>query len=186
MMHGGMTIAVLCPGPSLRGFLAQPAAADCFIGVNHAAEDWPCHYWAVNDAEAMVAYNPMARAVKGGGRELPTAFTSQQAFVRQKDSLTKKGCPAALLHESIPTHCPSDRQWNRFTMTAALVLAEYIGAAVIRLYGCDQQGGDYFKPGIYPTAEVCAGRWASEKAVYSRVLGWLKDKKVHVERCFVD
>lgn len=196
-MRGGMVTAVLCPGPSLRGFLAQPAAADTYIGVNHAAEDWPCHYWAVADAEGLEAYTPARKATKprshGGteasheatevGHEAPTVFTSRQAAGRVPGRLAPY---TVLLHEDCRVAAPSDLKWNRFTMTTALVLAELIGAAQIRIYGCDWQGGEYFKPGAHSTAEHFAERWIREKEIYSRVVGWLKTRRVSVERCFVD
>ena len=175
-MRGGMITAVLCPGPSLRGFLARPAEADTFIAVNHAVEDFACHYWAVSDAEAIMAYKPVGT---------PHVFTSVVALSRMADFCKLAG-HTVLTHEACRTACPSDREWRKFTMTAALILAEIIGSTQIRIYGCDQQGGDYFKPGHHPTAEHFASRWSSEKAVYSRVVGWLKERRVCVERCFVD
>lgn len=177
-MRGGMVTAVLCPGPSLRGFLAQPAEADTYIGVNHAAEAFACHYWAVSDAEALEAYRPVGH---------PHVFTGRQAWERNTETLKNRNIETtALLHEECRTACPSDREWKKFTLTAALILAEVIGSASIRIYGCDHQGDEYFKPGRHPHAEHYAGRWTAEKAVYSRVLGWLKDRHVRVERCFVD
>ena len=160
----------------MRGFLARPAEADTYIGVNHAAEDFKCHYWAVSDAEAIAAYKPMGT---------PHIFTAGPSLTRLAD-FTKLAGHTVMTHEASKTACPNDRKWRKFTLTAALILAEVIGSKAIRLYGCDQQGGDYFKPGLHPTAEHFAGRWASEKCEYFRVVEWLKERHVHVERCFVE
>ena len=62
-------------------------------------------------------------------------------------------------------------------MTAAMVLAEHLGAFRITLYGCDWVG-DRDSSGALQSSY----RWQNEKHAFSRVSGWLGDRGIHVGR----
>jgi hypothetical protein len=115
------SIAILCPGPSLADFLARPREHEAFIGVNRAAAAWPCDYWAFNDHEAFDWWH---HSVQRSGRK-PRCFTSNQAFSLIANRLAVDSFEW-LHYASIDTDCPSDPGWTNYTLTVAMVLAEYL------------------------------------------------------------
>jgi len=110
-MRHGPSIAILCPGPSLAGFLARPPLHDVCIGVNRSVEAWPCDWWAFADHETFGLFEPLGH---------PSIATTDQA--------------AILGARKFP-----DR-WQHYAMHVGMVLAEHLGAGEIVAYGADLQG----------------------------------------------
>jgi len=202
-----LSIAILCPGPSLVEFLGRPRAHDAFIGVNRAATAWPCDFWAFNDHEGFNWYHGQ---VQRNG-EKPVCFTSNQAYE------LLAGLPAIdefrwLFYPQIETECPSDPGWTNYSLTIAMVLAEYVirrrrsenaGEAgdsslppkarfavansthhsSLFIYGCDWSG-----TADWDGAESNRGegrteyRWKNEQHKFWHVMRWLNGRDIDVIR----
>lgn len=165
-------VAILCPGPSLASFLAAPTQHELFIGVNRAASAWPCQWWAFNDAEVFGWFRPTGR---------PKIFTSNESFKRIEDK-RRADHFRWTFYPAINTTCPSDPGWTNFSMTVAMVLAEYLGARAITIYGCDWEGADDWDgPADYRHYRQ-EYRWKNEIHKVGHVIRWLESRGVSVER----
>jgi hypothetical protein len=172
-MKRGDDIAILCPGPSLAGFLAAPVQHQLYIGVNRAVIAYPCDYWAFNDAEPFSWFEPQGR---------PVCFTSEAAFARIPVS-PRLAEFEWLYYRDINTTCPSDPGWVNFTMTTALVLAEHLGAARVMMYGADQTGtDDWDGPPQRGRDARHEYRWQNERHKTGHVLEWMARRGVRVSR----
>lgn len=192
-MSDEVDIAILCPGPGLVDFLGRPRSHTRFIGVNRAATAWPCDYWAFNDHEVFGWYHAQ---VQRNDRK-PVCFTSNRAFELLGDP------PAAtdfewLFYSQIETSCPSDPGWTHYTLTVAMVLAEYLirkrflnrgaddasrGSVII--YGCDWSGTQDWDGADPPRdAAACRSeyRWKNEQHKFWHVMRWLNQAGVDVIR----
>lgn len=191
---------ILCPGPSLAAFLAEPPERDgstVVIGVNRAAEVFPCDWWCAADHETIGGMRPMSGP---GGR--PRLCTQQQAIVLAHEKWPECGFVQPMIlpanvrtFERLgqETDCPLKSGWTRLSMLAAMVLAENLmrggGALVaearrIDLYGCDWIGLMDFDGTTPRGAEVGRSdyRWGNERAHFDRVAAWLRGKGIEVER----
>lgn len=185
---------ILCPGPSLSGFLAEPRERDgstVVIGVNRAAEAFACDWWTAADHESIGGMNPVGS---------PRLCTPQQAIVLAHGKWPDSARVQRLIHPSNvrsferlgqETDCPLKNGWKTLSMLAALVLAENLmqkgaeGSDLrIDIYGADWAGtldwDGYAGPGV----EVgrSAYRWKNERTHYDRMEAWLKAKGVIVTR----
>lgn len=167
-----LDVGILCSGPSFKRFLETPVKHDGFIGVNQAAEAWACDWWSWGDAAAFDRFEPIGR---------PAIFTGRGSlqYVRRRERIAEHEWR---YYEDCATPCPSDLDWRGYSMTAAMVLAETLGARRIVLYGADWCGTGYFSgSGLNPEVNS-AYRWGNEKHHYSRLKGWLASRGVVVER----
>lgn len=183
-------INILCPGQSLRHFIEDPPdPCPLTIGVNRVAGDFPCHFWAFNDSEVFDwAYNSEDRPFWKPPLGNPTIFTSNTAFERieRRDLVDDFKW---LFYGMINTSCPGSPGWTNFTVTVALVLAEYLHRQHpemnhVALYGCDQQGVTDFDGkdpprGLQSRSEQ---RWRNELHRFDHVAAWLKGQGVTMER----
>jgi hypothetical protein len=117
-----MKIAILCPGPSLREYLAAPVRHDVTIAVNQAVRAGLCDWWVFGDPEAYWKSQTARHGAK--------CFTSRQSRDRvshsgpwANQSLPVEGVLNAAAFEEIGTPVPWETNWHRHSMTAAMVLA---------------------------------------------------------------
>jgi len=165
-----MHAVVLCPGPSLRRYLAAPVGADLTIGVNRAAEAVRCDWLAAIDC-GIVSH----MKIKGN----PALFTSSKTWGR---ALAEGAAPSrfceVLSHEEIrfTTTCPASPGWKVFSITTALVLAEFLQATEIELFGADWNGIADWDRTIPPNATQTRSpnRWSAERHKFDHVLKWLE------------
>ena len=173
-MRDGPSIAILCPGPSLSGFIAAPVTHDVYIGVNLAAQGFPCVWWVFNDWQAFAEMPPLGR---------PRLFTSNAVASRlQLDNPPVTTEWDWLTFEESETSCPSDPGWRYFSMTCAMVLAEHLGAGAVTIYGCDWRGPVYFDGSTPRRGTFHDYRWGNEEHKYGHVAAWLGRCGVGVTR----
>jgi hypothetical protein len=171
-MPHGPSIAILCPGPSLAGFLAHPPLHDAYIGVNRAATAWVCSWWAFADHESFNLFTPLGR---------PTIFTADQAARLAAREYPDRWAHATVLRESdIGTRCPSDPGWKHYSMHIALVLAQHLGAREIVAYGADMEGVTDWDGAVRGARTPY--RWANERHKLDHIVAWLASEGVEFRR----
>jgi len=149
-------------------------AADVTIAVNRAALRFSCDWWAALD------YPTFARCsaeVQGS----PALFTAGAVLARLK----RCGSPwAERFGYTADRLTCSVRDWTAYTATAALVLAEDLGAVNVDVYGADwTDAPDYdgHRTDDYNRGE---NRWARERGIWDGVCEWMRGRGVSVERLF--
>lgn len=167
-----MDVAILCPGPSLRGYLAAPVKHDLTIGVNGAVLGAECDWWLGVDANPFRWWTPLGKPKRC------TSWTAHQSLTEER----LLGDAEWLLCENIPTDCKREPPWTNYSLTAAMVLADHLGADRIFIYGCDWKGSEYFfGEGPFP-ADIGVDRWGNEQWIFGHVEGWLRSHGVEVVR----
>ncbi len=159
-----MKALILCPGPSLRAYLANPVGGDVVIAVNRAAEavaaDWLCAI----DADALLGFRPEGR---------PRIFTTAQSMTRFRSEQPGRASKFSMLSFEALYHqlaIPRAPRWDMFSATAALVLAHWLGASEIEIFGCDWRGEndwDGTPPGRPGSRSI--SRWKSEQHKFHHI-----------------
>lgn len=175
-------VSILCPGPTLAAYLADPTPADAVVAVNRAVLAARCDWWVAMDAEALRRIVPPPRP---GGE--PRLFTSARAL--------RDAGPSprfAAIDENALAPRPDALPWMQWTVTAAMVLVVTMkrwtkrcaDAAVVTLHGCDQSGvADW--DGFTPADGRHDDRWRRERDVCARVSAWCAEQGVRIERAGV-
>lgn len=160
---------ILCPGPSLANFIASgkpQALGEIRIGVNRAAEAVACSWMVAADAEAAAAFEPIGT---------PALFTTEQSAKRLTiGSLAKYTTVLTFDEVGRRTSCPAQHGWRRFSLLAAMVLAEYLYARRIEVYGTDWNGEEDWDGTIPLNPNRTEHRWQQEQAGFDRVTDWLR------------
>jgi hypothetical protein len=166
-----LNIAVLCPGPGLAGFLERAPRHDQYIAVNRAAEAFAADWWCFGDAVAFDKFTPISQ---------PSIFTCRGAWdrIENREALAKH--ETWRLWDEIGTTCPPRTGWTRYSLPAALVLAEHLGAARITVYGADWNG-DADWDGLAADNRNDE-RWTAERRHYGLVKTWLAARGIAVVR----
>lgn len=158
-----MRVTILCPGPSLR--LYRPGCEGMTIGVNRAATVHACDVWAATDW-------PLIRETRPLGT--PTLLTIEAT----RESLSRRGRPWPYL---VVTHCGlvnetvtnAKHPWTRYTATAALFYAGWLGADRIDVYGCDWSGTKDWD-GEDAGENRSDNRWAEERDIWNKTAASLR------------
>jgi hypothetical protein len=181
------TAAILCAGKSVQAFLDEyPGGCprtvhDHVIGVNRMAADYPCDFWAFNDHEAF-GWWP---AIPGPSGKLPTIFTSNQAHSligKQEAHRDRRDDYDWLFYPQIQTTCPADAHWTNYSMLVAMVLAQYLGARRIFIYGYDGEGTTDYDGAAERRPGRHLERWKNEAHWFGHVSAWLRRCGVMVTR----
>lgn len=177
-----MKIAILCPGASLaRCESARWKEYDLTIAVNRAASAHPCDWWVFGDPEGFHQTIPLGH---------PNLCTPRQSW-GEVSNPGMEGYWWVLAFEEIDTDVPLEFNWRRHSMTAAMVLAEWLignarmPAGLIDIFGCDWEGDVYFDG----AADGGAGRhqrWGGERHAYGRIAQWIAAKGLELRRMKFD
>lgn len=170
-----MTVAILCPGPSLEKCGAL--SADVTIGVNRAASFVRCDYVAAVDYPVIEKW--------GDGFGDAKWLTNQSSF----DHLARQDHPFAR-RETVTTdwlrrnyYDTRDFPWTIFSFTSALVFAAYLGATEVDIYGADWAGeSDWDGVAGAEPGKRNDDRWRGERALFEKVKAWMEVQGVHVSR----
>lgn len=186
-----MRIAVLSCGPSLLQVAPSDLIGfDQVIGVNRSVLRHNCHWWCFGDDETYEIVGPPLPSPDGGGA--PGVFTMDIMAARLSD---RHGDPKSPWHQHrlmtwqqpdvqrcAHAHGGGPVNWSTWSCTAALVLARYLGAQELHIFGADMAGEVDF------TGHRCGARnskrWAWEGEVFSDLLQWLNrcgTKTIHVQ-----
>lgn len=162
-----MQIGILCPGPSLASIDSLPTC-DLSIAVNRAALRFACDWWAALDSQT---FTRDESSIKGD----PKLFT--RAEYRHK---TKRG---GMDLEELDGLLPRNRiNYPLFTLPSSMVLAAWLGAKAIDIYGCDWTNAPDFD-GIKPSdSRRNEHRWSAESVLFGRVQDWLLGLGITVTR----
>jgi hypothetical protein len=179
-----MRSQIFCPGPSLADWLASGVAvADPEahrIAVNRAvlAPGLHCQWHCAGDPAAIAAGPTPA------GTRL---FTKRSTIAAMPAAAAAGAVEWESLFDLIAptTVC----EWNRYSLLAAIVLATWLTATSIDVYGCDwTEGGADFDapPGSTVAADANRGpeRWADERRGYEKLTAWLAPRGITVRRVF--
>lgn len=176
-------VAILCSGPSFSAFLSRPCKHDLYIGVNRTVEAFVCDWWVFNDHQALSFFSPLRSSEKRPLRLFCGRATHQRAIDRR---LVQFADYAWTYFEECDTTCRSDHHWQMFSMTAAMVLADYLGAKRVTIYGCDWKGkNDWGGPPPTPFGRSDY-RWNNERHWYGHIAAWLESRGITCERRFSD
>jgi len=172
-MRHGPSIAILCPGPSLAGFLARPPLHDVCIGVNRSVEAWPCDWWAFADHETFGLFEPLGH---------PSIATTDQAAILGARKFPDRWQHFAVLRleSDTPNRWPADPGWRHYSMHVGMVLAEHLGAGEIVAYGADLQGAADWDGTLRNNRERY--RWDNERHKLDHLVAWLAAEGVEFRR----
>ncbi len=135
------------------------------IGVNVAAAMYRCSWWCIGDPPGLTENEP-----KGDPR-----FCIHESVVEalpdpSVDYITWKD-------KFLPMNPPES--WATFTKDAAMILARYIGATELHIYGDDMQGVEDCNGAKRGNRD--AERWRFEGEITDRIARWLRAGGVTVE-----
>jgi len=160
-----MNVAILLAGPSLAKLTAAPDA-DLLIGVKRAALRFPCDWCVVLDI-------PCLRS------DWFRQVDAEQYLTRRDYRPKYTTRPGVTCEEMELVYPPSTKakHWNMFSSSASLVLAKFLGAKRIDVYGADfgQAENDAEFDGYRsPEARYTTDRWELERSVWdetTRLIG---------------
>lgn len=161
----GARVAILCPGPSLT--TTWPASGyAATIAVNRAIKVVGWASWLVSwDSAPLRAHAERARVGVLGKRE-HLAGLDCQGFTADQSIL-----PPPLTHHALG-----------YSKLGALVLAAWLGAEEIHLFGDDMHGGTYCDgERVIKSGNV---RWAQETELGASVALWLRKRGITPRRVF--
>lgn len=165
----GVAVDVLCPGPSLATH--DTFDGDVRIGVNRAVHHATCDWWVFCDWQMFRDYRP---------GYMPGLFMLKLA----KQDLEKKGHDLSgytiRLFDDHKEHCPSRLGWTMYSMTAAMVFAESLGATNIRLFGVDMTDEPDWDGRTDDRNRRSDERWREEGKILTDVTAWLNERGVEV------
>lgn len=172
-----MTTAILCPGPSLANVTQSDVAHyDLRIGVNRAAILLECDVFAALDYPTI---RDNRAAIKGN----PALMTDDTTY---RDTLKFGAFPQLIRFEDVAAMYPE--KFVKRTMPAALLLAAYLSATYIDIYGDDKTPEPDFDG--YATDETMkfrdAKRWESEKKDCDAICAWLSSRGVPVRHVGIE
>lgn len=155
-----MNATLLCPGPSLARYRPQESSG-MVIAVNRAAEGYACEVWAATDWPLIDRTKPLGT---------PTLYTIQAT----KESLERRGKAwphGVVLHSDVAGGAVENGRhpWTRYTATAALMYAAWMGVKRINAWGVDWAGTsdwDGHRAGETRTTQ----RWRQEQQIWQRVI----------------
>ena len=173
-----MRAAILCPGPSLQYYLRVRPPADVFIGVNEAVEAAHCHWWSCVDWEPFTRHTPIGDPVRFT-KEINRRRVLYHLKVPENEHRTSEQYRGWLLHEEVSggaraTTCPPDGKWGARSAMAAIVLAEWLGAGEIVMYGADMDGRDSYNGAPEHAVSRSARRWKEELEKLTAIVDWLQ------------
>lgn len=163
-----LTVALLCPGPSLPTYPGR-AGIDSVIAVNRAAEAYAADYWVFGDAALATITTPLGR---------PIIVCDRGTLGRLRH--TPLGGHAYIDRESAGPIAGHPIRWRHFSSTSALVLAFGIGATTIHCWGVDRVGVEDWDGVVPPQACRTEARWQREATIWSQLVDLLDAAGVHV------
>lgn len=164
-----MRAVVLAPGPSLS-LLDEMPADDVSIAIKRAAFYFPqCQWVAILDTPVLHAIDDQIPA----GAKLLT-----RAEYRPKHTSR-----AGLDVEALEKWCPVPKI-AEFTATAALVLAGFLGAERVDVYGADWTQQPDFDGHVDPETMMARhpDRWKREGKIWGDIVLWLSHRGCEVVR----
>jgi hypothetical protein len=158
-----MTVAVLCPGPSLWKFQDEPSCRfDKIIGVNRAACFTECDYWVFLDQRNMRPVVPMGDPEIVNGPNINAMLRVPRL---EPGKEYEKTCP-----------------WRCYSSTSAImVAARHLGARHIVCFGVDHAGSDEWDLDTSVPNNRSPERWAGEIPVWQRLKQALSDDGIILE-----
>ncbi len=173
------SVAVLCPGPSLKKFLADPVRHDLYIGVNRAAEAWPCDWWAFADEWPF-------RLGKMTPQGYPHIFTNRcvwERFSKEDPERTRRF--SWFFYKEIKTSYMKPVRWMNYSSASAMILTEHLLAKDVTVYGADLAGAEDWDGPAPNISNRADARWRDEKNLYEYIAHWMKGNGVPFSRvCF--
>ena len=166
-----MRAAIYCPGPSLRD--AVYGGYDLTLAVNRAATFLAADFWCAVDMPLIVDNRA---AVLGN----PALATIRETY----DTITRRGMtfPRVVLLDDVEAWYGV--KFIRRTTPSAMLLAGYLGATELDLWGDDKTQAPDFDG--HRTAETALqrhpNRWASEQRDCDAITAWLEQRGIEVRR----
>lgn len=172
-----MTAHVLCPGPSLgRWPDSSLVDADEILGVNRAVHRVRCTRFVFKDIHPPIESPPVYSVGK-------VTIAATEAHCRRRRAVATD--EAVLTFEQIEATYPVDRDndWQKWTSIGAIVVAAYLGATDICVYGMDRAADAPDWDGVQLASNRrTADRFADEAKIFRHIAGWLSDRGIGVRR----
>lgn len=157
-----MIAAVLCPGPSLREFDGNAGQYDVVIGVNRAAAAYLCDYYVALDARSYEMGKPLGE---------PVIVTVAHAWAELLNKHPGLSGRRSMVYSDAGKDIKST--FGAFSSTAALVLARYLGANLVHVFGADMGGVQDYDGWTDERNRRDAMRWAKESRQWEALTGEL-------------
>ena len=167
-----MNAAILCPGPSLLDTFDAAKPHGLLIAVNRAAMVTQVDWWVFSDQHVWTDNAPPGT---------PKIFTRQSIVDSYKHWPVFQNHERLTFEEVAQTH-PDTYRWRIFSATAAMVLACYLGATTINVYGSDMAGTDEYDGPPEHEVNRSDGRWRKEAAIVQSTMGHLAERGATVNR----
>jgi hypothetical protein len=165
-----LRVALLSAGPSLLRTFNDSLSFDHRIGVNRAAERFPCDWWSVGDWQAIVGEGMEALHPIGEPR-IFTMDDSANTVSKLRPELTLHGWK----HLCSDFNAPDG--WSTWSSTAAVMLARYLNATTLDVYGVDMAGHADVSGRVGGRSD---DRWNRERPAWEAVVGWIRAQGVRV------
>jgi len=173
-----MNAAILCPGPSLSAVTqADLVDYDIRLGVNRAPLQIAVEYWCVLDYPIIRDYR---QQVLGN----PSLMTHSTTW----NDIRGKVAPFPVRIPLENVEAWYGRKYERRTTPSAMLLAGYLGAETIDIYGDDKTSEPDWDG--FQTAETALARsierWQSEKRDCDAITEFLAARGIEVRHCSVE
>lgn len=165
-----MNAAIICPGPSVSKTFDDDFAG-LRIAVNRAALWYASDVWAANDFPLICE---ISDDVKGNPR-LWCNHDTVTSLLRRGNCWGKGATAFSSLVYPVPA-------WHLYTAPAALVVAAFLGADRIEVFGADWTSEPDADGKTPPSCRRTEGRWRQERSIWEGIVACLKERGVRVER----
>lgn len=165
------SVAVVCPGPSLRDLRVGEINMDQYdrvICVNRAAAFMKCDIWAVQDQDA---FDPTIEQLPKGSNPRLLTSCNLHAYASKDNKWRFHWLMTQKLRFDWDQVVPIP--WFDFTATNAIVWALFEEwAGLIDIYGCDLRGQDDWDNRQTEKAHKCRNenRWERERKIIQEML----------------
>lgn len=194
-----MRAAILCPGTSLPDHLrAVPLVNyDWTIGVNRAAVAVPhIDIWSFSDqytatdlAGSPWQHSPSMLGQLAAMTDRPLLHTTSGAskWLHQNRASDYQRFDTMVMEEvESESPIPASLNWQRFTATRAVILAAYLGAKIVAVYGAACQGITDWDGYKHHRQQRKADRWAQEQDLWRRLAVTCEGLGIRLTRIGVD
>lgn len=164
-----MRVAILAPGPGLERY--KDDGYGLRIGVNRAVTRFACDWWAALDYQTIGEVTPCG---------WPMVFTTAESVA----ALARRGVTldGYLTFEELVTDISRDTRWPMYSATAAIALAQSLGASSIDVWGAPMIGESDFDGTTGLRNNRSRERWALERRIVACLFHWLRKHRIEIKR----
>lgn len=162
-----MRVALLSCGPSVRLYEKCGHEYDAIIGINNIVAKYETDWWCFGDAETFARYVPVKRpqSLCTDKDQVFSILHNYPVEIQQR----YRAHPCEVCWEDLEN--PGSKPFL-FSSCAALMLAKYLGAKTLDIFGVDMEGNADFE-GREHLART-ESRWERERQRWNESIKWLE------------